>query len=108
MKKNLRLLFLLAVLFQVKVNAQEGNPCPVPPPPAGESCSSSCVYCDFNGYMGVNNGTPSGGNSGCPGITIHNDQWFGFIAGTSSITIDIVTSNCVVGDGLQAAFWDNC
>ena len=108
MNKNLPLLFLLAFFYCLKTNAQEGNPCPVPPPPAGESCQSSCVYCDFNGYMGINNGTPSGGNSGCPGIAIHNDQWFGFIAGSTSISIDIVTSNCQNGDGLQAAFWDNC
>lgn len=108
MNKNLLLLILLIVCVRLEIRAQEGNPCPTPPPLGGEACQSSCVYCDFNGYMGINNGTPSGGNSGCPGITIHNDQWFGFIAGSTSLTIDIVTTNCVNGDGLQAAFWDNC
>ncbi|MBK6930788.1 MAG: gliding motility-associated C-terminal domain-containing protein [Saprospirales bacterium] len=58
--------------------------------------------------MGINNGTPSGGATVCGQIFIHNDQWFGFVAGTTSITIDILTSNCANGDGLQAAFFENC
>jgi hypothetical protein len=99
---------LLTVFIRFEINAQEGNACGMPPPPGGESCTSSCVYCDFDGYMGINNGTPSGGASGCPGISIHNDQWFGFTAGTTELTLDIITSNCQNGDGLQAAFMDNC
>ncbi|MBL7826952.1 MAG: hypothetical protein JNJ57_10005, partial [Saprospiraceae bacterium] len=69
---------------------------------------SSCVYCDFDGYMGINNGTPSGGNIVCGQISLHNDQWFGFIPQTSSVTIDIISSNCTQGNGLQSAFFDDC
>lgn len=58
--------------------------------------------------MGINNGTPSGGNTVCGQIFIHNDQWFGFVAGTECVTINIATSNCQDGNGLQAAFFDNC
>lgn len=58
--------------------------------------------------MGTNNGTPSGGNTVCGAIALHNDQWFGFVAGTDFISIDILTSNCVDGNGLQAAFFDAC
>ncbi len=58
--------------------------------------------------MGVNSGTPSGGNIVCGQISIHNDQWFGFVAGTESITINVATENCEDGNGLQAAFFDNC
>ncbi|GAB4498420.1 MAG: hypothetical protein OHK0019_33680 [Saprospiraceae bacterium] len=58
--------------------------------------------------MGINNGSPSGGNVVCGQISIHNDQWFGFVAGTECITINIATSNCQDGNGLQAAFFDNC
>ncbi len=58
--------------------------------------------------MGINNGTPSGGGSGCPNISLHNDQWFAFVAGSESITIDVLTSNCTTADGLQAAFYDAC
>lgn len=80
----------------------------MPPPPGAESCFSTCVYCDFNGYTGTNNGTPSGGNQVCGQISLHNDQWFGFIAGTTDISIDISTWDCVTGNGLQTAFFDAC
>ena len=107
---NKRLLILPALLhfFQLYLNAQVTPPCPVPPPPGAESCASTCVYCDFDGYMGTNSGTPSGGNIVCGQISIHNDQWFGFVAGTESITINVATENCEDGNGLQAAFFDNC
>lgn len=107
---NIKLLFVLSLhlLFLLQVSAQVTPPCPTPPPPGAEACQTTCVYCDFDGYMGINNGTPSGGNTVCGQISIHNDQWFGFVAGTESIVIDILTSNCLNGDGLQAAFFDNC
>lgn len=108
MNKNLLLFILFAMLGQASLYAQEGNPCGTPPPPGGESCNASCVYCDFDGYMGTNNGSPSGGNTVCGQISLHNDQWFGFIPQTSSITMDIITSNCQNGDGLQVAFFDDC
>ena len=108
MNQKLLLTLGFQVLFFLKVSAQVTPPCPTPPPPGAESCQATCVYCDFDGYMGTNDGTPSGGNVVCGQISIHNDQWFGFVAGTESIVIDIITSNCQNGDGLQAAFFDNC
>ena len=89
-------------------HAQIAPPCAVPPPPGAEACQTACVYCDFNGYMGINNGSPSGGNTVCGAISLHNDQWFGFVAGSDFISIDILTSNCQDGNGLQAAFFDAC
>ena len=91
-----------------QIIAQVNPACPTPPPPGAENCQASCVYCDFDGYMGINNGTPSGGNTVCGQIAIHNDQWFGFTAGSASITITILSSNCLNGDGLQSAFFDDC
>lgn len=101
-------IFCLFIISFGKLGAQVTPACPSPPPPGAESCPTTCVYCDFDGYMGINGGTPSGGNTVCGSIAIHNDQWFGFVAGTTSITIDILTSNCQNGDGLQAAFFDDC
>ena len=106
-KKLLPLLAFFALAWGQTI-AQVNQPCPTPPPPGSENCQGACVYCDFDGFMGTNNGTPSGGNSGCPGIALHNDQWFGFTAGSASITITILTSNCNNGDGLQSAFFDDC
>ena len=107
MSKKLLLSFPFLLFLAVSAMSQT-PPCPDPPPPGANSCQQTCVYCDFDGYMGINNGTPSGGNTVCGAIAIHNDQWFGFIAGTSTISIDILTSNCQNGDGLQAAFFDDC
>lgn len=95
------------VLFSQALFSQTPT-CPFPPPPGAESCFSTCVYCDLNGYVGINNGTPSGGNTVCGQIAIHNDQWFGFTAGSTSITITVTSSNCQNGDGLQIAFFDDC
>ena len=105
---RLSLLFALLLAFQKKTDAQITPSCAVPPPPGAESCATTCVYCDFNGYTGTNSGTPSGGNTVCGEIFLHNDQWFGFVAGTSCLTINIATSNCNNGNGLQAAFFSSC
>ncbi|HLP94479.1 MAG TPA: hypothetical protein VK168_10615 [Saprospiraceae bacterium] len=108
--KHLKLLLqaCLLLLPAAFLQAQNVPPCPGPEPPGAENCQSTCVYCFLNGYQGTNNGTPSGGNTVCGQIAIHNDQWFGFTAGTSSITIDLVTSNCQTGDGLQMAVFNQC
>ena len=99
---------LLTFIFFEKTLAQITPQCAVPPPAGAESCQTTCVYCDFNGYTGSNGGTASGGNTVCGLITLHNDQWFGFVAGSQCITINIATSNCMNGDGLQTAFFENC
>lgn len=106
MKRFLQLSLLLIAFTEIK--AQTAPPCPNPPPPGAPNCQAACVYCNFDGYMGVNNGTPSGGAPICGQISLHNDQWFGFVAGSTSITLNIATSNCVVGDGLQVAFFESC
>ncbi len=96
------------MIIPLASQAQIAPPCGNPPPPGAENCQTACVYCDFDGYTGINNGTPSGGNTVCGAIALHNDQWFGFVAGTDFISIDILTSNCQDGNGLQAAFFDAC
>jgi hypothetical protein len=87
-------------------------PCPFPVWPNGApSCETACVYCDsnsINGLQGVNAGTASSDSSGCPGIMLHNDRWYGFTAGTDTITIEIIASNCNTTDGLQAALHEGC
>ncbi len=110
MNKNL---LLLAIIYSLsicesQICAQIAPPCPNPPPPGAEACNTACVYCNFDGYMGINNGTPSGGAPVCGQITLHNDQWFGFVAGSESITINVATSNCQDGNGLQTAFFADC
>jgi hypothetical protein len=108
MKAIARYLFVIFSLAPITLFAQVTPPCGTPPPPGAEACQTTCVYCDFDGYMGINNGTPSGGDVVCGSIFIHNDQWFGFVAGSDFISIDVLTSNCNNGNGLQSAFFDAC
>jgi hypothetical protein len=108
MIKKLLPFLAFITLVSVQSEAQVNPPCQTPPPPGAENCQAACVYCDFDGYMGTNNGTPSGGNTVCGQIALHNDQWFGFTAGSTSITITLYPSNCDDGNGLQVAFWDDC
>ncbi|MCC6462870.1 MAG: gliding motility-associated C-terminal domain-containing protein [Saprospiraceae bacterium] len=108
MQQKLLLLLSLFSLIWTTSQAQVTPPCPTPPPPGATSCPATCVYCNYDGYTGINNTPNTGGALVCGQITLHNDVWFGFVAGTTSITIDILTSNCQNGDGLQAAFFDDC
>jgi Secretion system C-terminal sorting domain/PKD-like domain len=101
--------FILVFFATTSLFSQEGATCPDPPPPAGaESCQTACVYCNLDGLQSTNNGTPSGGNIICFQIALHNDNWFGFVAGDDTISIDVHTSNCQNGDGLQVAIFDDC
>jgi len=103
-------LSLLLLLISTLIHAQTpscGGPISTFPP--AEDCASACIYCDFNGYIGstagyTGNGTPVGGFCS----QIQNDQWLGFIAGTTSATITVTPSNCVNGDGVQVALYPNC
>jgi hypothetical protein len=107
---NRRIIILSAFLCWVfSIKAQVAQPCPNPAPPGANSCQNACVYCNIDGITGVNNGPPGGMDPICNGqITIHNDAYFGFVAGSTSITFNIATSGCVTGDGLQTAIFENC
>ncbi len=103
------LISILAFFAAATLHAQEGPQCPDPPPPGGgTSCQMSCVYCNLDGFQSTNNGAFSGGNAVCGAITLHNDFWFGFVAGDDTIAFDFIVSNCQNGDGLQFAIFDDC
>lgn len=105
MKKNL--LALLAIIFCLQTFLFSQPPsCP---PGAGitpgETCADACANCSFSTYTGT-----SAGWEGDPPppdwcSQIQNDQWIGFVASTTSFTITITPSNCVQGQGLQAALY---
>ncbi len=106
---QIRLQVLLSFLiFTQTLFAQITPPCPFPWQPGADDCSNACIYCDFNGYTGVNDGTPSQIPTVCGQIVLHNERWYGFTAGTNSISITVVPNNCLLGDGLQTAFFDHC
>ncbi len=69
-------------------------------PMAGLTCEEAPVLCDINtldGYCTTlpdfNN--PTGPSPLCNGVGVPNNTiWFGFIAGTSYMSLDIIPSNC--------------
>ena len=107
-KHLIHILPILLAFFAGSLQAQVTPACPFPAPPGGESCQSTCVYCDLDGYHGINGSFPSGGNTVCGQITLHNDQWFGFVAGSTEIDFTVTSSLCQNGDGLQMAIFESC
>ncbi len=103
-------LFFLSVLSLASGTAI--GQCPPPGyPQTGDLCAVAPVLCtDLNGYcatLGTNNQQQP--FPGCGGNVLNNDEWFGFIAGSTSITIEVIPSNCqgVNGQfGMQAAIYE--
>jgi gliding motility-associated-like protein len=105
-----RLLLVLSGIFLTWnfVNAQ----CPPPGyPPTGDLCAVAPVLCtDLDGYcatLGTNNINQT--FPGCGGNVLNNDEWFGFIAGTSFIQIEVIPSNCQGTNGqfgMQGAIYE--
>ncbi len=106
--KRLLLSTLLAVAFLSQfVKAQ----CPPPGyPPTGDVCSVAPVLCaDLEGYcatLGSNNIQQP--FPGCGGNVLNNDEWFAFIAGSTTISIQVIPSNCQASQqqGMQAAIYE--
>jgi len=102
-------LLLIATLGQ-RLEAQGLFACPSGAT-SSSTCATSCINCDLDGITGINNillppGSPA---SLCQGtLVLNNPRFFGFIAGSSSISIAVFPTNCQTGQGLEAALLDNC
>ncbi len=98
----------LFLLFSVSLFGQ----CPPPGfPNSGSNCGNPIICENLDGYCNtINNNNQSRAYPCCTGWQLNNDEWFGFFAGSTTITIEITPSNCSPGgqQGLQAAIYDNC
>lgn len=81
--------------------------CPSSGPVPGEDCSSTCVSCSVASFSGSTDVFSGGSTPGFCGV-LHNDQWFGFVAGTSSGSFVLTPSGCTNGEGLQIAIFADC
>lgn len=82
-------------------------PCPSNLTSASDFCNNLCVFCDFTNYSGSTVGyTPDTAPGFCG--TIENNQWLGFVASSSAVTLTLTGSNCESGDGLQMALYNQC
>ena len=91
------LMFGIQAIGQVNCSPPEVTcPCEVVP-----ICGFNCLD---NYSLDMTNVPPQGGAlpsiPGCGG-TIHNPTWFGFVAGATSLTIEIIPNNCDTIFGLQ-------
>lgn len=105
--------YLLLTAFICLLSFPVFGQCPPPGfPEPGNTCPEAPILCpDLDGYCStINNNNVSRPYPCCQGWTLNNDEWFGFFAGTTSITIEIVPENCSSGgqQGLQGAIYDNC
>lgn len=100
------LLFLL--LLPLSLHSQ----CPPPGFPApGDNCGFPIICQNLDGYCNtINNNNISRLFPCCQGWTLNNDEWFGFFAGSTTISIEITPSNCSSSNqvGLQGGIFAAC
>ena len=76
--------------------------------PAGNSCLTATPICDFNGYCG-NTSSSYTANSwwglfnafAAYGAYIDNNSFFSFVAGATTVSLDVWVSNCTSNFGIQ-------
>ena len=79
--------------------------------PGALLCAQSCVYCTLDGHIDMNDQAAPPGllNTICHGdIELENPRWYGFIAGSVGLILEIIPSVCTGTDGLQAAIIEGC
>ena len=80
-------------------------------PSASDFCDSATPICSFDGYCGNTSDayTSSQVPSGFCG-SVENNSWISFVASETSATLDVWTSNCESGDGIQMEIYStsNC
>lgn len=106
------LLFLLSICLVQLVSAQGDPPDACPPGDIVLTglCTEACVVCeDFDGFVG-NNELPAGAPwEAPPGFCapgLHNTQWVGFVANSTSLSIAITVFNCQMNEGLQIGIYN--
>lgn len=111
--KNQSFTSLFLFLFFTQTLFAQNCPPPGFPDP-GNTCPQAPILCpDLDGYCStINNNNIEIPFPCCSGSwTLNNDEWFGFFAGSTTITIQITPQNCSSGNGsmgLQGAIYDAC
>ncbi len=107
--RSILLLFLFFWLFFDKTYSQP-QPCG-PNPSMTPTCIEACVICDIDDYTGINDNPITG--EAPPGFctnTEHHIQWIAFIAGSTSLTIEMNVFNCQSGGnngGLEVGIYES-
>ncbi|MDO8368680.1 MAG: hypothetical protein Q7T20_17910, partial [Saprospiraceae bacterium] len=105
-------LILLTLSFLHFSQVLFGQVCPPPGfPNSGSNCGNPIICESLDDYCTeINNSNQPRNYPCCPGWQLNNDEWFGFFAGTTTITLEITPSDCDPGgqQGLQAAIYATC
>lgn len=100
---------LIALVFVPGLHLAQ---CPPPGfPDPGDNCGNPIICESLDGYCKtINSNNLPRTFPCCAGWQLNNDEWFGFFAGSTTITLEITPSNCDPGaqQGLQAAIYGNC
>ncbi len=93
-----KLLLFIVFSFSILLN-HAWSQCPppqFPPTPPGDNCATALPLCqNIDGYCEVLDPNNIVNNfPGCPSNVLNNDEWFSFVASTTTLTIEITPSNC--------------
>ncbi len=105
-----QLLLSITLLFGLVIPLFSQEPpdqCPGGQLVLASTCQDACVLCDIDGLVGINDLDDLG--MAPPGFCapqLHNTQWVGFVAGTSSIQIQITPFDCATNNGLQIGIYN--
>lgn len=95
----------LFALFVLVVSRAQPQPCGVSPEMTS-FCGQACIICDINGFTGINDDPAKG--QAPPGFctgTVHHMQWIGFIAGTTTLKLEVRAFNCRLNRGLEVGIY---
>lgn len=106
MRKLLLWLPLMVLFFVLSSELRAQDICPPGTPPF-EDCNSACVFCNFSGSGGSTANFSGGSAPGFCGV-LHNDQWVGFVASTTSASFIATPAGCTNGEGIQIGVYADC
>ncbi|MEZ4926088.1 MAG: T9SS type A sorting domain-containing protein [Saprospiraceae bacterium] len=102
--------FMVFCALGISLNAQGLLQCP-PGEPGGQRCTQSCINCSLDSIFDQNPPLPPGlpPLTVCGGaITLESPRYYGFVAGSPSLTLEVTEINCLNGQGLEFAFVEEC
>lgn len=93
------------------LHAQRHAPCGGNPVPLSNTCADACLVCDLNGVSARTTNTIQGQSP--PGyctMVVHSMQWLAFVAGSTSLTINVRVSACNQNNGVEMGIYasDDC
>ncbi len=115
MLSKLRVLLPLICIFFISLideaDAQRHSRCGGNPVPLANFCTDACLVCDLNGVTARTTNTIVGQSP--PGfctMIVHSMQWLAFVAGSTSLSINVSVSNCMQANGVEMGIYasDDC